>query len=74
MTSKGLGEMFEGDSVDMCAGKCGPMDKAPDFGSGDCRFESCRGRTFFSCLDTFYIQWCLFMIVFPLFIFFSKEE
>ena len=20
------------------------MDKAPDFESGDCRFESCRGR------------------------------
>ena len=29
---------------------CGLMDKAPDFGSGDCRFESCHGRlekTFF---------------------------
>ena len=26
------------------------MDKAPDFGSGDCRFESCHGRynNFFS--------------------------
>ena len=23
---------------------CGLMDKAPDFGSGDCRFESCQGR------------------------------
>ena len=23
---------------------CGLMDKAPDFGSGDCRFESCHGR------------------------------
>ena len=22
----------------------GPMDKAPDYGSGDCRFESCRDR------------------------------
>ena len=22
------------------------MDKAPDFGSGDCRFESCHGRIF----------------------------
>ena len=22
------------------------MDKAPDFGSGDCRFESCHGRNF----------------------------
>ena len=23
----------------------GPMDKAPDFESGDCRFESCHGRS-----------------------------
>ena len=23
------------------------MDKASDFGSGDCRFESCQGRIFF---------------------------
>ena len=23
---------------------CGLMDKAPDFGSGDCRFESCHDR------------------------------
>ena len=23
---------------------CGLMDKAPDFGSGDCRFESCQVR------------------------------
>ena len=27
---------------------CGLMDKAPDFGSGDCRFESCHGRYFLS--------------------------
>ncbi len=25
---------------------CGLMDKAPDFGSGDCRFESCHARAF----------------------------
>ena len=25
-------------------GVCGLMDKAPDFGSGDCRFESCHAR------------------------------
>ena len=25
----------------------GLMDKAPDFGSGDCRFESCHGRFLF---------------------------
>ena len=24
---------------------CGLMDKASDFGSEDCRFESCHGRT-----------------------------
>ena len=29
-------------------GPCGLMDKAPDFGSGDCRFESCHGRSLFS--------------------------
>mgnify|MGYP006975734704 CR=1 FL=1 len=27
---------------------CGLMDKAPDFGSGDCRFGSCHDRNFFS--------------------------
>ena len=26
---------------------CGLMDKAPDFGSGDCRFESCHARYIF---------------------------
>ena len=33
---------------------CGLMDKAPDFGSGDCRFESCHGRVI-----TFWTQFCL---------------
>ena len=28
------------------------MDKAPDFGSGDCRFESCHGRYLLS-LESF---------------------
>ena len=28
-------------------GPCGLMDKASDFGSEDCRFESCHGRYFF---------------------------
>ena len=32
---------------------CGLMDKAPDFGSGDCRFESCHGRFLFM-LQNFY--------------------
>ena len=27
------------------------MDKAPDFGSGDCRFESCHGRSFLTEAD-----------------------
>ena len=26
---------------------CGPMDKASDYESGDCRFESCQGQIFF---------------------------
>ena len=26
---------------------CGLMDKAPDFGSGDCRFESCHGHNLY---------------------------
>ena len=30
----------------------GLMDKASDFGSEDCRFESCRGRNFFNVLTT----------------------
>ena len=33
-----------------CLGPCGLMDKAPDFGSGDCRFESCHGRRNFFLL------------------------
>ena len=30
--------------------ECGLMDKAPDFGSGDCRFESCHSRNLFLIL------------------------
>ena len=26
---------------------CGPMDKAPAYGAGDCRFESCLSQKFF---------------------------
>ena len=26
---------------------CGPTDKASDYESGDCRFESCQGQHFF---------------------------
>lgn len=33
----------------------GLMDKASDFGSEDCRFESCRGRYIFA---TFVCQFC----------------
>ena len=28
------------------------MDKAPDFGSGDCRFESCHARIFFCIVSS----------------------
>ena len=28
-----------------CGWPCGPMDKAPDYGSGDSRFESWHGRS-----------------------------
>ena len=27
---------------------CGPMDKAPAYGAGDCRFESCLSHNFFN--------------------------
>ena len=33
---------------------CGPTDKASDYESGDCRFESCQGQYFF-LLSTFKI-------------------
>ena len=37
--------------------ECGLMDKAPDFGSGDCRFESCHSRNynqfFFTCCSDY---------------------
>ena len=37
--------------------ECGLMDKAPDFGSGDCRFESCHSRNydhlFFTCCSNY---------------------
>ncbi len=28
-------------------GRVAQLDKAPDYGSGDCRFESCRGQPIF---------------------------
>ena len=36
-------------------GTRGAMDSAPDFGSGGCRFESCRVRKFFGdlCVASF---------------------
>ena len=37
---------------------CGLMDKAPDFGSGDCRFESCHGRNIFLCFAEILIGLC----------------
>ena len=35
---------------------CGLMDKAPDFGSGDCRFESCHGRFLFHLISSHFLQ------------------
>ena len=32
---------------------CGPMDKAPAYGAGDCRFESCLSQFFFLDLKLF---------------------
>ena len=40
---------------------CGLMDKAPDFGTGDCRFESCRGQSF--CGKNAYVLKSLFPII-----------
>ena len=37
---------------------CGLMDKAPDFGSGDCRFESCHDRNIFLCFAEILIGLC----------------
>ena len=31
-----------------CDRSCGPMDKASDYESGDCRFESCQDQHFYS--------------------------
>ena len=28
----------------LCSGRCGPMDKAPDYGSGDPKFDSWQSR------------------------------
>ena len=41
-----LGTLYKLDTLADLASirPCGLMDKAPDFGSGDCRFESCHGR------------------------------
>ena len=38
---------------------CGPMDKASDYESGDCRFESCQDQHFAFCT-----YWHLFLIWF----------
>ena len=34
-----------------CKRSCGPMDKASDYESGDCRFESCQDQTFYPLLN-----------------------
>ena len=38
------------------------MDKAPDFGSGDCRFESCHGRNLFYSNNHF-IFWIVVILL-----------
>ena len=40
----GLGQMF---GLVLVQRSCGPTDKASDYESGDCRFESCQGQLFF---------------------------
>ena len=40
------------------------MDKAPDFGSGDCRFESCHGRYIFPTLCAFQSQQFWYSVLF----------
>ena len=58
-------------SILLCSGRpCGPMDKAPDFESGDSRFESWQGRElalFFSPQES-HTHWALEYI--PLFLLF----
>ena len=48
LASPGSGSMPPLSARSLCPGSCGLMDKAPDFGSGDCRFESCHDRHFLS--------------------------
>ena len=47
LASPGSGSMPPLSARSLCPGSCGLMDKAPDFGSGDCRFESCHVRVNF---------------------------
>ena len=43
---------------------CGLIDKAPDFGSGDCRFKSCHARNENLIFTCFY--WWLMIVEFTL--------
>ena len=42
-----------------CKRSCGPMDKASDYESGDCRFESCQDHKLF-ILQTFQCSFTAF--------------
>ena len=53
LASPGSGSMPPLSARSLCPGSCGLMDKAPDFGSGDCRFESCHGRSFLPFIPPF---------------------
>ena len=51
----GIDSIVGKQQFDSMSWSCGQMDKASDNESGDCRFESCQGHTFFfltfmSCL------------------------
>ena len=39
---------------------CGAMDNASDYGSEDCRFESCQDRNLFSMIENFYFLFFTF--------------
>ena len=39
------------------------MDKAPDFGSGDCRFESCHARLHFSAFKFSVLDHMIYLMI-----------
>ena len=60
--------VIDSEEFDKCVWRpCGPMDKAPDYGSGDSRFESWQGRfsfPFFSFLfPLFFLNTHLYLFI-----------